>query len=139
MIIARRGPDLDNLHDLAGKRVMLEHGSADLVAYLRREGVPLDRLTLVVTTFDPAALVEDTWSSTLLLDKLGLYTTEIYQQSREDVILQLDRVDTALEAPEADKAATANNKRILEDVRRAIRERRSNFIYSVLSYRKDRP
>ena len=26
--------------------------------------------------------------------------------TREDVILQLDRVDTALEAPEADKAAT---------------------------------
>ena len=25
--------------------------------------------------------------------------------TREDVILQLDRVDTALEAPEADKAA----------------------------------
>ncbi|TQM06552.1 hypothetical protein FB548_2924 [Pseudoxanthomonas sp. 3HH-4] len=27
------------------------------------------------------------------------------QTTREDVILQLDRVDTALEAPEADKAA----------------------------------
>ena len=27
------------------------------------------------------------------------------QATREDVILQLDRVDTALEAPEADKAA----------------------------------
>ena len=27
------------------------------------------------------------------------------QGTREDVILQLDRVDTALEAPEADKAA----------------------------------
>ncbi|HJS35519.1 MAG TPA: hypothetical protein VJ766_08515 [Pseudoxanthomonas sp.] len=27
------------------------------------------------------------------------------QSTREDVILQLDRVDTALEAPEADKAA----------------------------------
>ncbi|WP_296282842.1 hypothetical protein [Pseudoxanthomonas sp.] len=27
------------------------------------------------------------------------------QSTREDVILQLDRVDTALEAPEADKAS----------------------------------
>lgn len=35
---------------------------------------------------DAAGLVEDIWTSTLLLDKLGLYTTEVYQQSREEVI-----------------------------------------------------
>lgn len=35
---------------------------------------------------DPDALVEDTWTATVLLDKLGLYTTEVYQQSREEVI-----------------------------------------------------
>jgi rsbT co-antagonist protein RsbR len=35
---------------------------------------------------DPAELVENMWAADLLLDKLGLYTTEIYQQSREEVI-----------------------------------------------------
>lgn len=35
---------------------------------------------------DATGLVDDTWTSTLLLDKLGLYTTEVYQQSREEVI-----------------------------------------------------
>jgi len=32
------------------------------------------------------ALVEEMWSATLLLDKLGLYTTEIYQKTRESLI-----------------------------------------------------
>ena len=35
---------------------------------------------------DAAALAEEYWSSTLLLDKLGLYTTEMYQKSREEII-----------------------------------------------------
>ena len=35
---------------------------------------------------DPAELVENMWAADLLLDKLGLYTTEAYQQSREEVI-----------------------------------------------------
>jgi rsbT co-antagonist protein RsbR len=35
---------------------------------------------------DPVALVENMLSADLLLDKLGLYTTEVYQRSREEVI-----------------------------------------------------
>jgi rsbT co-antagonist protein RsbR len=35
---------------------------------------------------DPAGLATATWSATELLDKLGLYTTEVYQKSREEVI-----------------------------------------------------
>ena len=35
---------------------------------------------------DPAELVENMLAADLLLDKLGLYTTEVYQQSREEVI-----------------------------------------------------
>jgi rsbT co-antagonist protein RsbR len=35
---------------------------------------------------DPAELMENILVADLLLDKLGLYTTEIYQQSREQVI-----------------------------------------------------
>ncbi len=35
---------------------------------------------------DPAALAEELWTATALLDQLGLYTTEIYQKSREQVI-----------------------------------------------------
>jgi rsbT co-antagonist protein RsbR len=35
---------------------------------------------------DPVALVDNMLSVDLLLDKLGLYTTEVYQRSREEVI-----------------------------------------------------
>jgi rsbT co-antagonist protein RsbR len=35
---------------------------------------------------DPARLVEEIGTINVLLDKLGLFTTEIYQQSREEVI-----------------------------------------------------
>jgi rsbT co-antagonist protein RsbR len=35
---------------------------------------------------DPAALASTLWEATILLDALGLYTTEIYQQLREQLI-----------------------------------------------------
>lgn len=35
---------------------------------------------------DPVQLTEALWSSTTLLDKLGLYTMEVYQQNREEII-----------------------------------------------------
>lgn len=35
---------------------------------------------------DPEALGDELWTTTTLLDKLGLHTTELYQQSREEVI-----------------------------------------------------
>jgi len=35
---------------------------------------------------DAAALADETWTASLLLDSLGLYTTESYQKTRESVI-----------------------------------------------------
>ncbi len=35
---------------------------------------------------DAATLAEEMWSATVLLDKLGLYTTEVHQKAREQVI-----------------------------------------------------
>lgn len=35
---------------------------------------------------EPEALADGMWEATLLLDSLGLYTTEVYQQARESVI-----------------------------------------------------
>ena len=35
---------------------------------------------------DPEALADELWNATVLLDKLGLHTTEVYQKSRESVI-----------------------------------------------------
>jgi rsbT co-antagonist protein RsbR len=35
---------------------------------------------------DPEALADETWRATVLLDSLGLFTTEVYQKGREEVI-----------------------------------------------------
>ena len=35
---------------------------------------------------DPDALADEMWRASVLLDKLGLYTTEVFQRSREEVI-----------------------------------------------------
>jgi len=35
---------------------------------------------------EPVEQIENVWAANLLIDKLGLYTTEMYQQSREEVI-----------------------------------------------------
>jgi rsbT co-antagonist protein RsbR len=35
---------------------------------------------------DAPGLAEETWTATLLLDRLGLYTIEVFQRGREDVI-----------------------------------------------------
>ena len=44
-----------------------------------------DRLSQEVGK-DPEALAAELWTSTLLLDRLGLYTMEAYQKAREEVI-----------------------------------------------------
>ena len=37
---------------------------------------------------DAEGLAQETWRATLLLDKLGLFTTEVFQKTREEVILR---------------------------------------------------
>lgn len=37
---------------------------------------------------DPKEQIEENWIATLLVDKLGLFTMEMYQRSRESVILR---------------------------------------------------
>ena len=45
------------------------------------------------------ALAEETWIATELLDKLGLYTTESYQKTREEVIAQQQQDMMELSTP----------------------------------------
>jgi rsbT co-antagonist protein RsbR len=48
---------------------------------------------------DPAALTEVVWKSNMLLDKLGLYTTELYQKGREEVIARQQQEMLELSTP----------------------------------------
>jgi rsbT co-antagonist protein RsbR len=48
---------------------------------------------------DPEALGAATWEATELLDRLGLYTTEVYQKSREEVIARQQQEMLELSTP----------------------------------------
>ena len=48
---------------------------------------------------EPEALVEETWTGNILLDRLGLYTTEVYQKSRDDVIARQQQEMLELATP----------------------------------------
>lgn len=49
---------IHNLHDLVGKRLMLEPQSEEILAYLKKEGVPLDSIHLLPHTFDVNSMIE---------------------------------------------------------------------------------
>ena len=48
---------------------------------------------------DPDALADETWNASVVLDRLGLYTTEVYQKSREEVIVHQQREMLELSTP----------------------------------------
>ena len=48
---------------------------------------------------DPEALAGEMWSTSVVLDRLGLYTTDIYQKSREEVIVHQQREMLELSTP----------------------------------------
>lgn len=48
---------------------------------------------------DPDALAELTWTATQLLDNLGLYTTEVHQKSREEIIARQQQEMLELSTP----------------------------------------
>ena len=57
LLITRADVGIDSVHDLVGRKVMLEHHSEELLAYLKKEGVPLDALQLQPHSFDSRDLV----------------------------------------------------------------------------------
>jgi diguanylate cyclase (GGDEF)-like protein/PAS domain S-box-containing protein len=51
-------PQVQHLRDLIGKRIMLEPQSDELVAYLKKAGVPLDRIQQIPHSFDANGLMK---------------------------------------------------------------------------------
>lgn len=57
VIVGSRRAGIENVHDLAGKRVMIEHHAAELFAYLQREQVFQGQFTLLPHSFDARSLI----------------------------------------------------------------------------------
>ncbi len=50
-------PNIHNLHDLIGKRIMLEPQSNEIIAYLKKEGIPLESIHQIPHSFDADGLM----------------------------------------------------------------------------------
>lgn len=69
-IAARRDAGIENLHELVGKRVMLEPHAAELLAMLKREGISGKQLQLLPHRFSTADLLSGQ------VDAMSIYTTD---------------------------------------------------------------
>ena len=57
VLIARYDNATQGIHDLIGKRIMLEPQSDEILAYLKAEGIPLERITRVEHSYDVQDLI----------------------------------------------------------------------------------
>ena len=57
VLVARRTPEINDLHDLVGKPIMIEPQSAELFAYFKAEGVDPGKLKIEHHTFEVADII----------------------------------------------------------------------------------
>jgi rsbT co-antagonist protein RsbR len=87
---------LANLSVSRGRKGFSPAETASFVFSLKQ---PLFQLLRQELADDPARLAEETWRLTLLLDNLGLYTTEVHQKGREEVIARQQQEVLDLSTP----------------------------------------
>src|SRR5262245_37410624 len=74
------------LGDLSRSRALAGFSPSETAAFVFSLTQPVFSRVLQEAKGDPEALADEMWRTTVLLDKLGLYTMEVYQKSREEVI-----------------------------------------------------
>ncbi|ULH17502.1 STAS domain-containing protein (plasmid) [Deinococcus sp. KNUC1210] len=62
--------------------------SGEVATFVLSLKQPLFNRLFTALSSSPEQLQDDLWTTTVLLDQLGLYTLEVYQRSREDIILR---------------------------------------------------
>jgi rsbT co-antagonist protein RsbR len=84
------GPRWDALRDLLAEvsraRSLAGFSPSETATFVFSLKKPLFALIRRELLRDPETLARETWLTTEVLDKLGLYATEVFQQIREDVI-----------------------------------------------------
>lgn len=76
----------DLLGDLSRSRARQGFTPSETATFVFSLKQPLFSHLRTLYNGDPVGLSDELWATTQLLDKLGLHTTELYQQSREEVI-----------------------------------------------------
>jgi len=79
-------PLLDMLGELSRSRGRLGFSPTETATFVFSFKQPLFAALQKAHGEDGAGFADDMWAATVVLDRLGLYTTETHQQAREDVI-----------------------------------------------------
>ena len=88
------------LSELTRSRAAQNFTTAETATFVFSLKQPLfTRLRVEASAAGAAGLEEDIWSLTLLLDALGLYATEVFQKTREDVIARQQEEMLELSTP----------------------------------------
>jgi len=98
-----RGPQWDNLRELLSEvsrsRGLQGFSPSETATFIFSLKRPLFTLLRRAFGKDAEGLARETWLATALLDELGLYTTEVYQKAREEVILRQQQEMLELSTP----------------------------------------
>ena len=87
------------LADISRSRALQGFSPSETATFVFSLKQPLFNTLNRNSTLSPAQAAELTWSVTLLLDQLGLFTLEIFQKSREEVIVRQQREISELSTP----------------------------------------
>src|SRR5215216_2158997 len=102
-VIDIRNPQWDevreNLTDISRARTQQGFTASETATFVFSLKQPLFARLRQELEKNPDALAEENWAATVLLDKLGLFTTEVYQQTREAVIARQQQELMELSTP----------------------------------------
>jgi rsbT co-antagonist protein RsbR len=87
------------LEELSRSRAALGLTPSETATFVFSLKEPLFDLIRQKVGSDPDQLADQIWIATLLLDKLGLYTAEAFQKSRDDIIARQQRELLELSTP----------------------------------------
>jgi rsbT co-antagonist protein RsbR len=92
-------PVREQLRELSSERARQGFTPSETAMFVYSLKEPLFGRLRQEIVHDAAALADELWAASVLLDRLGLYTTEAYQQSREEVISRQHEAMLELSTP----------------------------------------
>ncbi len=93
------GPVREMLERLSRSRGLQGFSPAETATFIFSFKLPLFTRLRSEYAKEPQAVADEMWSATQLLDKLGLYTTEVHQRAREEVIIRQQQEMMELSTP----------------------------------------
>src|ERR1700733_14241235 len=96
---AAYGPAKQLLTEVSRTRAVQGFSPSETATFVFSLKQPLFNTLTRTNALSPAQVAELAWSITMLLDELGLFTLEVFQKSREEVIVRQQREIAELSTP----------------------------------------